>query len=164
MNCASCGTALPDNAMFCPGCGQRITVQRRAPAPTPQPASAPRPAAAPRSAPAPLLPREDVQAALAARQELGERMEPELIDAFLDRVEQALDARLDARVEARLRRSRAAAGSRAQHLTGRIAASLGLGIPLTAIAGGMGEVFGIIAVWASIVILNIYYTEVEKKG
>ncbi len=161
MNCASCGTPLPESALFCPGCGQRVAGQRRATPPPPPPAA---PLPSPRPSRAPALAREDVQAAIAARHELGERMEPEIIDTFLDRVEQTLDARLDARVEDRLRRTRASAGSRAQSLTARIAASLGIGIPLTAIAANTTGLPGVIAAWVSIVGLNIYYTEVERKG
>lgn len=166
MTCASCGSHFPDGALFCPGCGQRITVQRRpAPAPAPFMASpTPAPARAVREQPRErLLPREELDAAVSARTELGERLEAEVIDSFLDRVETSLDARIDQRLASQSRRGRVRQESRANHLTGRIAASLGLGIPLTAIAGGIGDVPGIIAVWLGIVVLNIYYTEVEKQ-
>lgn len=156
MNCASCGTPLPPSALFCPGCGQRLTFQRP-PSPAPPPPAPPRPAGPP------LIAREELAATVAARQELGERMEAEVIDAFLDRVERALDARIEAKVQERVGRSGVAAAERAKNFTGRIAASLGIGIPLTAIAGGIGGVVGIIGVWAAIVVLNVYYTEVEKQ-
>ena len=161
MTCASCGSHLPDGALFCPGCGQRITVQRRpVPAPAPAPFSAPAPQRAVRER---VLPREELDAAVSARSELGERLEPEVIDTFLDRVETSLDARIDQRLNAQSRRHRVRSGDRANNLTGRIAASLGLGIPLTAISGGIADAPGIIAVWIAIVVLNIYYTEVEKQ-
>lgn len=161
MTCASCGSHLPDGALFCPGCGQRITVQRRpAPAPAPAPFTATAPKRAVRER---VLPREELDAAVSARSELGERLEPEVIDSFLDRVETSLDARIDQRLTIQSRRGRGRTSSRANNLTARIAASLGLGIPLTAISGGIGEVPGIIAVWIGIVVLNIYYTEVEKQ-
>jgi hypothetical protein len=159
MNCASCGTTLPDQALFCPGCGQRITVQRRVPVAAEPSYSRPMPAPAPsRSA----LPNEELHAAVAARHELGERMEQEVIDSFLARVEQSLDARIDERVGRQLHGRRPSRIDPKQ-FTGRVAASLGLGIPLTAISGGIGGVFGIIAVWLGIVVLNVYYTEVEKQ-
>lgn len=162
MNCASCSTPLPDNALFCPGCGQRILGQRRPAVASPSslpPAAAPSPAPAPRA-----LAPEELQAAIAARQELGTGMDEQLVETFLDRVEQGLDARIDARISQRLRRGGLQAQSRANAMTGRIAASLGLGIPITAIAGGIGHLPGIIVAWAGIVILNIYYTEVEKSN
>ena len=159
MNCASCGTPLPDQALFCPGCGQRVSAQRRMPVAAEPPASPPMPAPAPSS---PALPKEDLHAAVAARHELGERMEPEVIDTFLSRVEQSLDARIDARVGHQLHGRRPSRGDPRQ-FTARVAASLALGIPLTAIAGGIGDVVGIVAVWVGIVVLNVYYTEVEKQ-
>lgn len=154
MNCASCGTTLPDSALFCPGCGQRITVQRRAAVGVPA-----RPGASPPSS----LPQDELNAAIAARQELGERLEPEVVETFLARVEHAIAARVDARVEERLRRRRVSLQSRQNNLTARIAASLGIGIPLTAIAGSIGGVEGITGVWFSIVALNVVYTWAEMK-
>jgi hypothetical protein len=141
-----------------------VSGQRRPPAPSPHPAPAPPPAVArPRPARTPAIAREDLNAAVAAREELGERLEPEVIDAFLDRVESSLDARIDERMSRRGGRSRFVAEDRAKHFTGRIAASLGIGIPLTAIAGGIANVPGVLAVWIAIVVLNIYYTEAEKE-
>lgn len=90
-------------------------------------------------------------------------MEPEILDAFLERVENAVERRLDTRVEEQVRRARLTAGGRAQHLTGRIAASLGLGIPLTVLSAEKAGPVGLIAVWLSIIVLNIYYTEAERR-
>ncbi len=112
----------------------------------------------------PAVARDDLRAAVAARHELGERMEDEIIDDFLERLDRSLDARIEGRVAQRLGRTRAAAEMRARNFTGRIAASLGIGIPLTAIAGGIGQVPGIVAVWLGIVALNVYYTENERRG
>lgn len=158
MNCASCSTLLPDNAQFCPGCGQRILGQRHATLAAPTATRAPTAAPTRRT-----LPKDELDAAIAARRELGDRMEDDVIDAFLDRVETSLDTRVDRRVDEQLHRLHVTAGERGKAMTGRIAASLGIGIPLTAIAGGIGGVAGIVAIWVSIVVLNIYYTEVEKS-
>ena len=175
MNCASCGTSLPHNALFCPGCGQRMTQRQAAPAPFAQTATRSGALAgtahgglpATRPQEPPLLQRDDLRAAVAANRELGPSMEADVIDAFLDRVEQSLDRRIDQHVDARLGgrlgRPLMSAKSQASALTGRIAASLGIGIPLTAISGGIGGVTGIIATWVGIVGLNVYYTEVERR-
>jgi hypothetical protein len=50
-------------------------------------------------------PRDDLRAALAARQELGSGFEPEIIDSFLDRLERTIEARVDARVSEQLAKS-----------------------------------------------------------
>lgn len=162
MSCASCGTMLPEHALFCPGCGQRITVQRRVPAAVGGGAPEQRPFDAP--APAPAIPRDELEAALAAREELGDRMEPEVVQAFLNRVERAIDGRVDARLGGRVGGYPPRAEKRqGDGFTARIAASLALGIPITAIAGGIADGPGVIAALVAIVTLNIYYTEVERE-
>ena len=168
MTCASCGTPLPENAMFCPGCGQRMLMPRRAAVAAPPVHGDTASAAGARPVrPTPeALPRDEVQAALDARRELGERMEPEIVEAFLSRVERAIDARVEERLDRRLPsgRGRRAGGPNPVHFTGRLAASLGLGIPLTAVAGEIGGAVGVLAVWASIVVLNVFYTQAEKDA
>jgi hypothetical protein len=49
----------------------------------------------------PGLSRDELEATLRARGELGRDREPDVIDAFLDRVERNIDARVDARLQAR---------------------------------------------------------------
>ena len=44
------------------------------------------------------LPRDDIQAALEARRDLGLEMEPAVVDAFVERMERAIEARVDARL------------------------------------------------------------------
>ena len=46
----------------------------------------------------PDLPRDEMQAAIDARRELGPEMEPAVIDAFVDRMERAIEARVEARL------------------------------------------------------------------
>lgn len=48
------------------------------------------------------IPREELEVAAAARRELTDEHEGEVIDAFLDKVGDAIDARVDARVADRL--------------------------------------------------------------
>ncbi len=74
--------------------------------------------------------REDVASAVGARRELGEDLEPAVVDAFLDRVERAIDARVK---EEGKQRRKGGGGSDGQSLALAIV-SLGTGIPTTAIA------------------------------
>lgn len=164
MRCASCGSMIPDNAMFCPGCGQRLLSQRRTAVTNGE--NKGQTPAVPAPASRATIPREELGAAIAAREELGARMEPEIIDTFLDRIEHAIDLRIDERIRQRAQLLRGPTGRArlsASQLTGRIAASLALGIPLTAVAGGIAEGGGILATWLGIIGLNVFYTWIELK-
>jgi hypothetical protein len=100
--------------------------------------------------------REDVSSLVEARRELGPDMEPELIDAFLDRV--------DAAVEQRAKEKRPLPSiddGRGERLALSIV-SLGTGIPITAIAAEQGGVQGIIVAWLGIVGVNFAYSRRNK--
>jgi Flp pilus assembly protein TadB len=88
--------------------------------------------------------REEVQAALAARRELGQEYEPALVDSFLERVENQLE-----------RRSRSAGQPEHRMVTPLILGSLGLAIPLLAIAGAAAGLAGIALVCVAIVSVNV---------
>jgi hypothetical protein len=94
--------------------------------------------------------REDVESVVAARHELGPEMEPAVVDAFLERVEAAIDARTA--VAARERTGSDDAGGMSFALA---IVSLGTGIPITAIAAGTAGVQGIVVAWAGIVGVNV---------
>ena len=94
--------------------------------------------------------REDVTSAVGARRELGEEMEPAVIDAFLDKVDRAIEAR--AAEEAGRRRD---TGSDDGTSFALAIISLGTGIPITAVAGGEAGLAGIIAAWLGIVGVNV---------
>jgi hypothetical protein len=97
--------------------------------------------------------REDVASAVGARLELGRELEPEIVDAFVDRVERAIDARVEERV-AELRRHESDSGIEGTRLALAIV-SLCTGIPITAIAAEQGGVVGIIAAWLGIGGVNL---------
>jgi hypothetical protein len=103
--------------------------------------------------PQPRITREDVTSMVEARRELGEDMEPALIDAFLDRVEAA------AEVRAAEKRPSAQAWNdgRGEQLALSII-SLGTGIPITAIAAEQGGIVGMLVVWAGIVGVNFSFS------
>jgi hypothetical protein len=114
--------------------------------------------------PTPEIPRDELQAALRARGELDRELEPQVIDAFLDRVERSIDARVDARVEARIRASvPERASDRPRSGGGNVflaLGSIGLGIGATGAANGMGATQGLvvaIVVWVAIAVINVAY-------
>jgi hypothetical protein len=102
----------------------------------------------------PEVEREDLTAALGARRELGAEGEREVVEAFLDRVGTAIDARVDQRLALHRHEPRAPSGSR-----GSIAlalGSMGIGIAATGAASGLndGEPVAII-IWLVIGAINI---------
>jgi hypothetical protein len=101
----------------------------------------------------PEISREDVASAVGARRELGRELEPEVVDAFLERVERGIDARVDRRLAERGGSVLAGMEDRGTSMTLAIV-SLGTGIPITAIAGGIAGLPGIIAAWLGIVGVN----------
>jgi hypothetical protein len=96
----------------------------------------------------------ELAAALAARQELGEHYESALAESFVARIETEIDARVDARVAQTVRTSRVEAQQQKQQFVLGIV-SLGTGIPITAVAGGVGDLPGIVVAWAGIVAVNV---------
>ena len=96
--------------------------------------------------------RHEAEATLLARQELGEELEPQLVDSFVDRIEEEIDRR--AREEAAHRRP---AKSHPAPMIPLALGSLGVAIPLIAIAGGIAKLPGIIAVCVAIVLVNLLW-------
>ena len=92
--------------------------------------------------------REELQAHVAARRELGPEYEPELVDSFLERVEGKLDQRY---------RGKAARRDKEHHaITPLVLGSLVLSIPLIAVAGAQAGLFGVAMVCIAIVLVNLF--------
>ncbi|HZU75721.1 MAG TPA: hypothetical protein VFA70_03095 [Dehalococcoidia bacterium] len=95
-------------------------------------------------------------------------LDQQVVEQYLARIEETLEARVEELVEERTKEL-APLHSPARDYTGRIAASLALGIPLTAVAGGVASHGGgsgagmgaIIAVVSVIFGLNVFYTAAE---
>jgi hypothetical protein len=102
-----------------------------------------------------LVPREDVRATIEARRELGETHEDELVDAFVARIER----RLADRPPARRHRSE---GNRTSGGIAVAIVSMGVAIPLIAIAGNFGGSIAVVAVCAMVIVLNALYWEQTK--
>ena len=95
--------------------------------------------------------RQDLLAAYAASRELPSSQERAIVMSFLERLDQTLDARIEARIEEMIKRKKLKQWNPA----GVVAASLGLSIPLLAIAGEQGGPIGVIAVLGSVLVVNL---------
>ena len=91
--------------------------------------------------------RDELEAAIAARREVGAELEPHVIDGFVERIEKRIDQRA---------RELAPTKSRTGPDTTRLAlGSLVFAIPLLGIAGGTPGVPGIALVCLAIVLVNL---------
>ncbi|WP_207756507.1 hypothetical protein [Nonomuraea cypriaca] len=98
--------------------------------------------------------RDELQATLDARRELGPDYEAALVDSFVER----LDATIAARVRAELDQHDPAPHKRPAQGSPMIPialGSMGIGIPLTAIAAGNAGLVGLTITWLAIVIINV---------
>ena len=105
---------------------------------------------------------EELRVALDARKELGVELEDEVVESFLSRVQESIDARVEARVSEALRgvpaRPRFASPSngRIRVVFGYVVGGLALSIPIAAVAGGgvaMIAVIGCVTLGGAILIL-----------
>jgi hypothetical protein len=92
--------------------------------------------------------RAELEAALRARGELGAELEPQVIDAFVERIERRIDERTR---ELRPMRVRTRGSDQVLALA---IVSLGVSIPLTAIAVTQAGLVGLLVVWIGIVLVN----------
>jgi hypothetical protein len=93
--------------------------------------------------------RQELEATLAARRELGPAHDAELIAGFLDRIEKEIDRRVDERLAKR--------GPRGH--TPLNPATLAVCIPIIAIAGGIGHLAGLIAAFVALAFVFAVATE-----
>ena len=94
--------------------------------------------------------REELDAILSARQELGAEYNEELTDMLMER----LDAEIDRRVAARLQNVNQKSVSPAVPICSLIFAIPATGVVLE---GGAG-ILGVGLVWAAIVVVNVFYS------
>ena len=104
------------------------------------------------------IPREELSATLAARQELGPEYDTALVDSLADRVEQVIKARVAAQQVAVPPPPPVPAPSSALSAGQRLAvaaSSLGVAIPCIAIAGDAAGITGVVVTWAGIAAVNV---------
>ena len=91
--------------------------------------------------------KSELDAAVRARRELGEEMEPAVIDAFVERIERRLGERTGDDERA-LKRKR-------DHQKEMVLGSMGISIPLFAIAAVFTGIQGVLAVCIVLVVIAI---------
>ncbi len=94
-----------------------------------------------------IVPRDELVAAIEARRELGEELEPAVIDGFVERIEQRITQRGEAGEQA-LRRKR-------EHQKEMVLGAMGLSIPLLAIAAIFVGLAGVIVVCGALALIAI---------
>jgi hypothetical protein len=95
------------------------------------------------------LPREDLAASLAARRELGPDYDAAFVEAVAERIERAVAARRPAAAE----NDKA---ERAMALT-VVCVTLGVSIPVTAIAADQAGLAGLLVAWLALVAINVAF-------
>ena len=95
----------------------------------------------------PTVDREEIEAAIEARKELGAELEPAVIDSFVERIEKSIVKRDDQREKALKRRR--------DHQKEMVLGAMGLSIPLMAIAAIFTGLAGVIAVCVAIGVVAI---------
>jgi hypothetical protein len=96
--------------------------------------------------------RRELEAAVAAREELGPEHEEHLVAGFVDRIEREIERRVDERLATRLPARRRG--------TALHPANLALCIPIVAVAGGVG---GPVAAVVAIVALALVFIYAERE-
>jgi hypothetical protein len=91
--------------------------------------------------------RHEAEATLAARQEVGQELEPHLVDRFVERVEQEIERRAQELADHQQ-------PSPHYSHTPLVLGSLGIAIPLIAVAD---STVGVIAVCIAIVLVNLFW-------
>jgi len=101
------------------------------------------------------LERSEVEAALAARRDLGPNYDRELVDGFADRIERAVEQRVDARLQRYDAGRRAQGGGQVRQFVLGVV-SLGVGVPITIVpmVATDGGLPAVVVAWLGIVGVN----------
>jgi hypothetical protein len=91
--------------------------------------------------------KQELRAAMEARKELGDEMEPAVIDAFVARIERRLTDRTD--------QSERALARRREHQKEMTLGSMAISIPLLAIAAVFTGLPGVVAVCVALAVIAI---------
>ncbi|MFC1416995.1 hypothetical protein [Streptacidiphilus cavernicola] len=113
--------------------------------------------------------KKDLRAAVLTAQELGPDYEGEILDGFLQRLDQRIDAQIAVRVRRELSRGPAEAPApAARERRGWTSSpfqyvSLVAAIPLSAIGANLAHTQGLVIAWAGIVGLNVVHAYSQRR-
>jgi VIT1/CCC1 family predicted Fe2+/Mn2+ transporter len=93
------------------------------------------------------VPRDELEAAIEARKELGAEMEPAVIDAFVERIERQVGQRAE--------QSERALQKRREHQKEMVLGAMGVSIPLLAIAAIFTGLAGVIVVCGALAVIAL---------
>lgn len=108
-----------------------------------------------------VLSRAEVEAALATRAELGPEYEHEVAEALAERIEQVIEVKVAERAGESRQLAKAESEDRESQFWLGLG-SLGMAIPLTAVAGNFGDLPGIVASWAGIAAINVAFAITKR--
>ena len=95
----------------------------------------------------PIVPRDELEAAIGARKELGAELEPALVDAFVERIEKRIAERGEAEERALKKRR--------DHQKEMVLGAMGIAVPLVAVAGIFTGLAGVIAVCVALSVIAV---------
>jgi hypothetical protein len=98
--------------------------------------------------------REDAEALLEVRRELGPSYDAALVDSFAERIERAVAERVEDQLARRREVGRAAAGSGGRQLALGIV-SMVAAIPISVVLGVTGNYAALLVAWVGIVLVNM---------
>jgi hypothetical protein len=103
----------------------------------------------------------DLAEAIAVRQEGGSASADVLAQNFLGQVQRDIDAQVDRRLKQYLEEQRKpASGAQDKELVlGMALGSMGIGVPLSAIAAYFGGFPGLLVVWIGIILINVAWSQ-----
>ncbi|HZO68388.1 MAG TPA: hypothetical protein VFB74_25620 [Kribbellaceae bacterium] len=121
--------------------------------------------------------RKELQAALGARRDLGEEYENEVLDSFVEKMDARIAERVDQALAVRSQQQAAQqyypsqppqpaqpAKQKGDSASTWVAiASLGCGIPITAVAASESGIIGMMVAWAGIATINLAHA-VSRAG
>ena len=99
-----------------------------------------------------MIERDELRATIEARREVGQELEPELIDQFVERIEKRIAE--TTRPKQPVRRDTAGDDKR----LALAIVSLVVAIPLTGIGVTQADLVGLVVVWLGIVLVNFAYS------
>jgi hypothetical protein len=94
-----------------------------------------------------VMPKDEIRAAIRARGELGDEMEPAVVDAFVERIER--------RLADRTHQSERALARKREHQKEMVLGSMAISIPLLAIAAVFASLAGVVVVCVALVLIAV---------